>query len=60
MTSLKAITREAYKIICRFNGHARGKKIGSVQLEKVPDTWANKYECPKCGGTWIRKVRAGK
>lgn len=36
-------------LICKWKGHLRGKKIAQTQNFK-------EYRCPRCGGTWSRKV----
>ena len=49
------------RLICRFRGHLRGRKLRSDQRDDRGLMGHVKvFECPRCGTTWVRRTRAPK
>lgn len=47
------------RLICWWKGHKRGKRV--VYTVGGPESDGEReYECPRCGATWIRKIRKAK
>lgn len=42
------------KLICRFLGHRRGRRL------KMEGQKTDTLRCPRCSDTWTRKARAPK
>jgi hypothetical protein len=41
------------KLICRFRGHLRGKRV--PRIDEANQDWQT-FRCVRCGAEWTRKV----
>ena len=47
------------RIRCLFGKHGRGKRLKPTDPPHVPgDQNVLRFQCPRCGATWTRKVKA--
>lgn len=49
---MKTILQRFGALVCMFRGHLRGKRVVIDGLK------TGLVQCPRCGKTWLRKVRA--
>ena len=53
-----AIKLRIGSLICTWYGHQRGKCIHAItDPSQKPRIDQRKYQCPRCGATWIRKIK---
>jgi hypothetical protein len=46
------------RLRCRMFGHLRGKRMLRVAMPVGTQNNVIGYQCPRCGATWTRKVKA--
>ena len=50
-------------LICKVKGHKRGKRMVVFTLDGAvsdSESYERKYQCQRCGATWIRKISKAK
>ena len=45
------------RILCRFMGHRRGK-LSAQTYDAKAGVWHKAFQCPRCGATWARTIKA--